>query len=181
VVKAYAVPAVNADSFSGIGPAIPCGQWGLNETLQQRLSKIGKSIPINSITKIDDLAKALIKGEFVMFIDEEEKTKVLKRASEIAHIMANSGSEHTGELVQPQEVSFEGLTEEQIKSLEPLLNGVYIPPRSTAPGPVGTITTLVRKNDSYRLKEEESLLKKVRSMIAVPAPKKAPKNVARKS
>ena len=109
-------------------------------------------------------------GEHVYLRSEEEKEVVLREASERAARLAKKKSEEKGEAVEAVEPEFEGVGEEAKKVFsERVLEGRYEPlVDGSRKGVARDIVRMLRMNGSYRLGDEQALMRKAGPLLPVP-------------
>jgi len=108
-------PALSAEVLytDGPGPAVVIGELGMAEIVDRQMRALAER-PAGWFERNAELAKRLLKGDFVKFVSEAEKDAVLKEAARLSADRAVKLSERKGEVV---ESDFEGFEPADSKAL----------------------------------------------------------------
>jgi len=137
---AYEPGDVSRETFSGVGPAVVSGEWGMREVLGERLL----------------LAKKYLDGDYVEWHSKEQKADVMTLVETLKH----------GKKLNPSP-SLSVEAEQQTQNLmQKLLGGKY---EFTKPQQgkdiLGNVARHTDRNESYYPVDQQSLLEKVKSLV----------------
>lgn len=101
-------PALSAEVLytDGPGPAVVIGELGMAEIVDLQMRALAER-PAGWFERNAELAKRLLKGEFVKFVSDAEKDAVLKEAERLSADRAVKLSERKGEVVESDFEGFE--------------------------------------------------------------------------
>ena len=147
-------------------PATAISASGLTEGVQQKLEWLAKRIPHGYITH-EDLAERLHKGDLVRFESEEEKTKVLRIAADLAKARAEMLTERKGEQIAPEEMEFTdvGSGEEKQQLVDTMVKGVYPELEAQKLPFLNQVVRNLRNNETYHEAETGKFMDKVLSLL----------------
>lgn len=140
---------VNRQTFSGSGPAIAMGEWGMNEALRERLL----------------LAKKHLVGESIQWDSKEQKAEVMTLVEKLRVVKrtepAGKKEAEDGKVSPPSDSD---LHTEAL--MQKLFGGIYGKFRPLGQKDVlGHVERYVHRNESYFPDDEISLLDKVRRIL----------------
>lgn len=134
-------------------PSLPTSTSGRVSSAFEKMLWLGDRYP-NGYVPPYELAKRLYSGERVFFLSEEEKTEALDEARKLAQQRADSVSKEKGDLVDPEEIVFEEIGEEdQVRLMGSLVKGDYTKNDGSLPkqSPVlGDIMKKLANNPTYQ-------------------------------
>ena len=115
----FVPPELTRESLirDGPVPAVVVGELGMTEVVQDKLRLLAERPP-GTFERTADLARRLVRGEFVLFESDAEKDAVIKLAGKMSEIKAIKLSERKGEVVAPEDVSFVNVREEDRTAFE---------------------------------------------------------------
>ncbi|KAL8803412.1 MAG: hypothetical protein Q9182_003210 [Xanthomendoza sp. 2 TL-2023] len=164
------IPAdISAESLQGMGPALACGEWGMSETVGERLIEVNKAHDEYN-ERIQELAQKFGQGKFCHFRSKRERTDTMNT---IARDVAGEGDNaplDEGEEKEKMERMDTRMAEERAKLATRLLKGDY------QVGPLGkgpTAEVLERytlKNESYFPKDRLALAAKIATLLPLDKP-----------
>lgn len=153
---AYLPAEVNAQTLSGNGPAIPLGGWGMNEIVEEWVSRIAK----RGERRREDLVMMAEKwnnGSNVDFGGDRERKKQILDAAE--HGVKDNSEEE-------QEAIAEKLRERFGRDLaEKVFKGEYVFGGTKEGGVLNSLARQTTRNASFLPRDEESLAAKVKSLL----------------
>ncbi|MCJ1405321.1 hypothetical protein MMC11_008548 [Xylographa trunciseda] len=174
--KPYPFQTVDKATLVGNGPSLAVGQWGMSEIVEEKIDQLTGDGMISGEIRPQVLARRMVNGEWVRFRDDEERDAVAGLATSRAEQNAMLKSEQMGEVVEPFDTTFQPLSQEQTEQLtKQLLMGSYN--NSELPAALKDIAIRARKSGFVSQQQEDSLIKKVRSMLPMqraPRPVRAP-------
>ncbi|MCJ1380828.1 hypothetical protein MMC17_003937 [Xylographa soralifera] len=174
--KPHSFHAMDKATLAGKGPPLPMGEWGMSEIVEEKLEQVTQDSLVDDEIRPQILAQRVVNGAWVRFRDDEEKDSVAGLAKSMAEQNAVLKSERKGEVVEPFDTTFQSLSPEQTEEItRQLLMGSY--DNSKLPPKLKDIALRVRKSGAISQQQEDSLIKKVRSMLPVqraPRPVRAP-------
>ncbi|MCJ1415551.1 hypothetical protein MMC32_001883 [Xylographa parallela] len=174
--KPHSFHEVEKVALVGKGPSLAMGEWSMGEIVEEKLEQVTRDSLIDDEIRLLILARRVANGAWVRFRDDEERDSVAGLAKSKAEQNAVLKSERKGEVVEPSDTTFQTLTLEQTEEItKQLLMGSY--DNSGLPPTLKDIAVRVRKSGAISQQQEDSLIKKVRSMLPVqraPRPVRAP-------
>ncbi|MCJ1290032.1 hypothetical protein MMC34_001567 [Xylographa carneopallida] len=172
----HSYQAVEQATLVGKGPSLALGEWGMSEIVEEKLEQITRDGLIDDEIRPEVLAQRVVNGAWVRFRDEEERDSVADLAKARAEQNAILKSERKAEVIEPFDTTFQTLSPEQTDEFtRRLLEGSYN--NSALPATLKDVAIRVRKSGAISQQQEDSLIKKVRSMLPVqraPRPVRAP-------
>ncbi|KAI4124770.1 MAG: hypothetical protein LQ347_005603 [Umbilicaria vellea] len=161
------------------GPAVAVGEFGMAETVEERLRLLAKKSAMEGLAGRVDIIRRVMAGEFVRFENEQEKEEVLAEAERISKRDAELKSEETGEIVESDWTEFVGLEEAERKAVvESMLKGEYAIEADGAEGIMAHLMRNASRNETYLPKDGSALLEKVRSLLSTQKTRPAAKPTA---
>lgn len=160
-------PALSAEALytDGPGPAVVIGERGMTEIVDLQMRILAER-PAGGFERNAELAKRLLKGEFVKFASDAEKDAVLKEAERLSADEAARLSERKGEIVEPK---FKGFEPADPKAL---LRVFYPPQGSGATADVrqdeSVLARMTRgnmRNETYRIESGDAFRGEVRKRL----------------
>ncbi|MCJ1435882.1 hypothetical protein MMC27_005258 [Xylographa pallens] len=174
--KPHSFHEVEKVALVGKGPSLAMGDWSMGEIVEEKLEQVTRDSLIDDEIRPQVLAQRVVNGAWVRFRDDEERDSVADLAKSRAEQNAVLKSERKGEVVEPFDTTFQTLTPEQTEEItKQLLMGSY--DNTGLPATLKDIAIRVRKSGAISQQQEDSLIKKVRSMLPVqraPRPVRAP-------
>ncbi|KAE8408828.1 hypothetical protein BDV37DRAFT_159153 [Aspergillus pseudonomiae] len=155
-------------------PSFPTGTTASTAEVVEKLSSLSGRFP-NGYVPPYELGMRLFRGQFVQFLDEEEKAQAIADAKKLSQQRADNYSQRKGDLVEPEDVGFLPMSAEDRKSLvQSYIQGAY-PKLSTeeaAQSPVlSEVTKNLRNNESYQAAGKSSqFVAKVESLLSSARP-----------
>ncbi|MCJ1387430.1 hypothetical protein MMC18_000273 [Xylographa bjoerkii] len=164
--KPHSFQGVDKATLVGNGPSLALGEWGMCEIVEEKLDQVTSDGLITGEFRPQVLAQRVVNGEWVRFRDDEERDSVAGLAKSMAEQNAILQSEQKGEVVEPFDTTFQPLSPEQTEKMtKQLLMGVY--DKNGLPATLKDIALRVRRSGTVTQPQEDSLIKKVRSMLPV--------------
>ncbi|KAL8655890.1 MAG: hypothetical protein Q9226_002864 [Calogaya cf. arnoldii] len=160
----YKPRVISADTLQGMGPALACGEWGMNETIGERLIQINKKQDEYG-ERIEELAQKVGEGEFCQFWSKQEKVDTMKT---VERNLAGQGE--NAKLDEEQEKEKTSLmdarmAEERAKLATRLLKGdYYVGPLGKGPT-AQLLERYTRKNETYLPKDSKALAGKIQTLL----------------
>ncbi|KAL8850472.1 MAG: hypothetical protein Q9221_004614 [Calogaya cf. arnoldii] len=155
---------ISADTLQGMGPALACGEWGMNETIGERLIQINeKQDEYNE--RVEELAQKVGEGEFCQFWSKQEKVDTMKT---VERNLAGQGE--NAKLDEEQEKEKTALVdarmaEERAKLATRLLKGDYYV-GLLGKGPTAQLLErYTQKNETYMPRDSKALAGKIQTLL----------------
>lgn len=124
------------DTFSGVGPAVVSGEWGMSEVLGEGLL----------------LAKRHLEGDYIEWDSKEQKADVMTLVERLKGF--------------DKKASLPAVEAEQQNLMQKLLGGRYeFTKPQIGKGILGDVARYADRNESYFPDDQRSLLEKVRSIM----------------
>ncbi|KAL8810223.1 MAG: hypothetical protein Q9200_002747 [Gallowayella weberi] len=168
----YRPADISAESLQGMGPALACGEWGMSETVGQRLIQVNKAHDEYN-ERIEELAQKREEGEFCHFRSKQERTDTMNTvARNVAGLDDNAALDEEEEKKEKEKMELMDtrMAEERAKLATRLLKGDY------HFGPLGkgpTAELLERytlKNETYLPKDRLALAGKIGTLLPLDKP-----------
>ena len=175
----------NVDKLRQTWPSLPIGETAGLGSVVEKLAGMGGRFANDYIPK-EELAKRAYEGQRVLFSSEEEKTEVMELVKKMAVEKAEKLTERKGEVVEPEDVSFQPLSEEERKDLVgKLAVGEYPQLQQSeskdAHPAVGDVLRNLRNNETYQSAESQQFMAKLETLLPKPGqarPKRAAPSTA---
>ena len=158
---AYAPADVTLETLRGNGPAMPLGEWGMKEVVEEWLDRIAKK----GERKHHDLVMMVEKmktGEHVAFGDKETKDRVLDA---VENGMKDMSEEEQGAVVEKLKETFGS------EFADSVFKGKYEFEGRKGAGVLASLAMQTTKNGSFRPEDGESLSAKVRALLPAEQPR----------
>ncbi|PLB44686.1 hypothetical protein P170DRAFT_429450 [Aspergillus steynii IBT 23096] len=155
-------------------PSFPTNSGAHHSTIIDKLLRISDRTP-NGYVPPQELGRRLFNGQYVHFLDEEEKSQALVEASKLSQQRADEYSQRKGDLVEPEKVEFEQInTDDRGVLLQSLVQGKY-----TKTEPLGKVSVVdgviqnLANNETYQAAGKSSqFVSKLESLMASSRPMK---------
>jgi hypothetical protein len=145
-------------------PSLPIGGTASVGSVLERLAWMSDRL-VNGYDSPQELAKRVHEGKRVLFASDEEKTRVIELANEMAAERAKKLTERKGQIVEPEHVSFEVISEEDKRAiLEKLVAGKYPKVETTmveASPIIADVLRNLRNNETYQRAEGKRFMGKL--------------------
>ncbi|KAE8141486.1 hypothetical protein BDV38DRAFT_206871 [Aspergillus pseudotamarii] len=169
----YKPQAPDFSNLKETWPSFPTGTIANTAEVVEKLSFLSDRFP-NGYNPPYDLGMRLFRGQFVQFLNEEEKAQAIAEAKKLSQQRADDYSQRKGDLVEPEDVGFIPMSLEDRKSLvQSFIQGTY-PKLSTeeAASPVlSEVKKNLRNNESYQAASKSSqFVAKVESLLSSARP-----------
>lgn len=153
-------------------PPVPIGDAGQASSIYEKLALTSDRYA-NGYNTPRELAQKLYRGEQVFFRGEEEKRQVLEEVKNIAQDRADIQAQRKGDSVEPEDVSFNPLTnEEQNELIARFVTGEYTTPKLRDEGNYTVMNEVIRNianNETYRCTDKQAqLLGKLEALLTLP-------------
>ncbi|KAL8932996.1 MAG: hypothetical protein Q9216_006571 [Gyalolechia sp. 2 TL-2023] len=162
--KTYTPTEISLDSLQGMGPALACEEWGMSETVGEKMIQVNKA-QTEYDERINELAQKWAEGEFCHFRSKQERNHTMKTVERnLAGIGDNAKLDEEKEK-EKMSLMDRRMEEETEKLATKLLKGEYYV------GPLGkgpTAELLERytlKNETYLPKDRQSLAGKISTLL----------------
>ncbi|KAL8900407.1 MAG: hypothetical protein Q9192_001091 [Flavoplaca navasiana] len=162
--RTYTPMNISAESLQGMGPALACDEWGMNETVGERLIEV-KRQQDEYDERIEELAQKVGEGEFCRFRSKQERVDTMKT---VQRNLAGQGD--NAELDEEQEKEKTALidarmVEERAKLATRLLKGdYYVGPLGKGPT-AELLERYTQKNETYMPQDSQALAGKIRTLL----------------
>jgi hypothetical protein len=171
----YTPQAPDYSNLMETWPSLPTnGVAGTAEVIG-KLSSLSDRYP-NDYVPPYELGARLFKGQFVQFLNEEEKLQAISEAKKLSQQRADEYSQRRGDLAEPKDVIFTPLCAEDQKSLiQAFIQGAYpkLNTEQAVKSPISEVTKNLRNNESYQAVGKSSqFIAKVESLLASGRPVK---------
>ncbi|CAL8575268.1 hypothetical protein XPA_001203 [Xanthoria parietina] len=155
---------MSLDTLQGMGPALACGEWGLNETIGERLIQVNRKQDEYD-ERIEELAQKIGQGEFCHFTSKQERVDTMKT---VERNLAGQGENATLDEDQEKEkmaLMDARMAEERAKLATRLLKGeYYVGPLGKGPT-AELLERYTQKNETYMPKDSQALAGKIRTLL----------------
>jgi hypothetical protein len=145
-------------------PSLPIGRTAIVGSVLERLAWMSDRL-VNGYDSPQELAKRVHDGKRVLFGSEEEKTRVIELANEMAAERAKKLTERKGQIVEPEHVNFEVISEEDKRALlGKLVAGKYPKLEETMleTSPIiDDVLRNLRNNEAYQIAESTRFMGKL--------------------
>ncbi|KAI4225736.1 MAG: hypothetical protein L6R36_003699 [Xanthoria steineri] len=151
-------------TLQGMGPALACGEWGMNETIGERLIQVNRKQDEYD-ERIEELAQKIGEGDFCHFTSKQERADTMKT---VERNLAGQGE--NAKLDEEQETEKMALmdarmAEERAKLATRLLKGdYYVGPLGKGPT-AELLERYTQKNETYMPKDSQALAGKIRTLL----------------
>ncbi|KAI4168451.1 MAG: hypothetical protein LQ343_006402 [Gyalolechia ehrenbergii] len=166
--KIYTPTEITLESLQGMGPALACGEWGMSETVGEKMIQVNKA-QTEYDERINELAQKWAEGVFCHFRSKQERdhtTKTVERNLAGVGDNAKLGEEKDKEKMGLMDTRME---EETRKLATRLLKGdYYIGPLGKGPT-AEFLERYTSKNETYLPKDRQSLAGKVNTLLPLKA------------
>lgn len=156
-------------------PTLPTDVTSCALGVSEKLAGLSERYP-NGYDPPHELGQRLYEGKAVLFSSEEERTQAVEEARKLAQRHADKLTQEKGDLVEPEEVNFEPISQADRKSLvRSLVQGDYGArnPQVAADKPpvFGDIAANLNNNATYRTPGKSSqLMDTVESLLSSSRP-----------
>jgi hypothetical protein len=165
-------------------PNIPTGDVGMVEEVRSKLRWMSRKMQ-HGYDAPQELALRMHRGEMVHFESEAEREEVLKLARELAEKKAGMLTERRGEVVEPEDSTFQSLGDGDRRALsEELIKGIYpqvAPPGDNGKGKekhspafLGEVVRMLGNNETYHAREQGQLVETIQRLLAPQQQKQKP-------
>jgi hypothetical protein len=145
-------------------PSLPIGGTANVGSILEKLTWMGNRF-VSGYDSPQELAKRIYEGKRVLFTGEEEKNQVMELANEMAVELAKKFPERKGQIVQPEDISFEVISEEDRKILLGKLVSGKCPKLEAAKlgaSPlIADVVRNLRNNETYQTVESAQFMEKL--------------------
>ncbi|KAL8722001.1 MAG: hypothetical protein Q9225_001437 [Loekoesia sp. 1 TL-2023] len=174
-LKTYTPTEISIDSLRGMGPSLACEEWGMSETVGERLIEVNKKQDEYD-DRVEELAHRWAEGDFCLFRSKQEKEDTLKIVERNLAGTGDNANLDTEKEKKKMELVDTRMKEETGKLATRLLKGDYYI------GPLGkgqTAELLERytsRNETYMPKDRQALAGKISTLLPLktaPSPARA--------
>lgn len=152
-------------------PSLPIGETAAVGSVVEKLAWMGGRLANDYVPK-EELAKRVFDKQRVLFRSEEEKVEVMGMVEKMENARVDKLTERKGQVVKPEDVSFQPLTEEERKDLvSKLATGVYPKLEQAKPDAhpaVSDILRNLRNNETYHTAESSQFMAKLETLLPKP-------------
>lgn len=165
----------NHASLRETWPSFPTDPTASAAGVSEKLAGLSERYP-NGYEPAFELGKRLFDGKMVLFSSEQERADAVAEAKKLAQKKADQLTQEKGDIVDPEEVKFEPMSEADRKSLlKSLVGGDYSelnPQLAAGKAPVfGEIMGNLGKNATYRTPGKSSqFVSKVEALLSSSRP-----------
>ncbi|KAI4229607.1 MAG: hypothetical protein LQ349_006370 [Xanthoria aureola] len=160
----YTPRDLSSDTLQGMGPALACGEWGMNETIGERLIQVNRKQDEYD-ERIEELAQKVGEGEFCHFTSKQERVDTMKT---VERNLAGQGENAKLDEEQEREkmaLMDARMAEERAKLATRLLKGeYYVGPLGKGPT-AELLERYTQKNETYMPKDSQALAGKIRTLL----------------
>ncbi|KAE8348081.1 hypothetical protein BDV28DRAFT_114955 [Aspergillus coremiiformis] len=157
-------------------PSFPTDATASTAEVVEKLSLLSDRFP-NGYVPPHELGARLFRGQFVRFLDEDEKSQAIAEAKKLSQQRADKYSQRRGNLIEPEDIVFTPIGAGGRNSLiQYFVRGAY--PRLNTEQPVkspvfGEVSRNLRNNESYQASGKSlQFLAKVESLLVSHRPVK---------
>ncbi|KAL8732653.1 MAG: hypothetical protein Q9166_002628 [cf. Caloplaca sp. 2 TL-2023] len=162
--RIYKPAETSADTLQGMGPALACGEWGMSETVGERIIQVNKAQDEYD-ARISDLAQKFSEGEFVHFNSKQERIDTLKTVERNLAGQGDNAELDEEKEKEKMEIMDTRMTEERKNLATRLLKGdYYIGPLGKGPT-AQLLERYTRRNETYMPKDREALARKIGTLL----------------
>ncbi|KAL8668349.1 MAG: hypothetical protein Q9168_007020 [Polycauliona sp. 1 TL-2023] len=160
----YLPKDMTPDTLQGMGPALACSEWGMNETIGERVIQVNRKQDEYD-ERIAELAQKVGEGVFCLFRSKQERVDTMKT---VERNLAGQGD--NAKLDEEQEKEKTALidarmADERAKLATRLLKGDYHV-ASLGKGPTAQLLErYTQKNGSYMPEDSQALAGKIRTLL----------------
>ncbi|KAL8862810.1 MAG: hypothetical protein Q9178_000752 [Gyalolechia marmorata] len=162
--RIYKPANMSAESLQGMGPALACGEWGMSETVGEKLIQVNKK-QNEYDERIEELASKFAEGVFCHFRTKQERIDTMKT---VERNLAGQGDNAKLDEEQEKEkmaMMDTRMAEERAKLATRLLKGdYYVGPLGKGPT-AELLERYTRKNETYLPKDSQSLAGKIETLL----------------
>lgn len=164
------------ESMRETWPSFPTDATANSAGIIEKLSTISGRYA-NGYIPPHELGRQLYRGQKVHFFSEEEKAEAMQEVNNLARQRADKLSQKKGDLIEPEEITFNPINAEHQKALvQSLARGIYPKPepKQASKAPVlDDIKNNLRNNETYQTTGKSSqFLNKFESLLASSRPAK---------
>jgi hypothetical protein len=150
-------------------PNTPLTSSGLTESVIQKVTWLARRLPHGHWTP-SQIAERYEEGHMIRFASEDEKTKVLELAAQLANARADKMTERTQQAVDPKDMSFQSLMDgkhkpETMGVLDAMARGVYQQPGKQERAFMDGIVKKLSMNETYKGIDADKFMGRVRKLI----------------
>ena len=165
-ISTYTPTEPTVDSLRGMGPSLACGEFGLSETVGERMVQVNRKQDKYD-DRIEELARKWGEGEFCLFKSKAEREDTLKTVQRnLAGVGDNAALNEEEEKAKMALVDTR-MREETGKLATRLLKGEYsIEPLGKGPT-AELLERYTKKNETYLPKDGQALAGKIGTLVAL--------------
>lgn len=163
-VGTYYPADTSINTLQGMGPSLACGEWGMNETVGERLIQVDRQLEEYD-QRIEKLARQWEEGAYCQFRNQREKEDTLKTVER--NLAGQGDNAKLDEEKQKENMALmdRRMAEERARLATRLLKGdYYIGPLGKGPT-AELLERYTRKNETYMPKDSQALAGKVRTLL----------------
>ncbi|KAE8376182.1 hypothetical protein BDV26DRAFT_305718 [Aspergillus bertholletiae] len=172
----YKPQAPNFSNLKETWPSLPVGTTANIAEVVEKLSFLSDRFP-NGYIPPYELGMRLFRGQFVQFLNEEEKAQAIAAATKLSQQRADNYSQRKGDLVEPEDIGVIPMsTEDRRYLVQFFIQGAYpkLSTKEASQSPVlSEVMKNLRNNDSYQAASKRSqFVAKVESLLSSARPVK---------
>ncbi|KAL8774811.1 MAG: hypothetical protein Q9209_000750 [Squamulea sp. 1 TL-2023] len=162
--KVYTPADTSTDALQGLGPALACGEWGMSETVGERLIQVNRKQDEYD-ERIEELARKFGEGEFCHFRSKQERADTMKTVERNLAGQGENAKLDEEEEKEKMALMDTRMAEERAKLATRLLKGdYYIGPLGKGPT-AELLERYTRKNETYMPKDGQALAGKIKTLL----------------
>ncbi|KAH8433608.1 uncharacterized protein LDX57_011242 [Aspergillus melleus] len=155
-------------------PSFPTNSGAHHSAVLEKLLRLSDRTP-NGYIPPHELGQRLLNGQYVHFLDEEEKSQALVEAQKLSQQRADAYSQRKGELVEPEKVDLAPInTDDRAFLLQSLVQGKYTKDEHVGKSAVvGEVIRNLANNETYQTSGKSAqFVSKLESLMASSRPMK---------
>ncbi len=162
--RIYKPANMSAETLQGMGPALACGEWGMSETVGEKLIQVNKK-QNEYDERIEELASKFAEGVFCHFRTKQERIDTMKTVERNLAGQGDNAKLDEEEEKEKMAIMDTRMTEERAKLATRLLKGdYYVGPLGKGPT-AELLERYTRKNETYMPKDSQSLAGKIGTLL----------------
>ncbi|KAL8757614.1 MAG: hypothetical protein Q9199_002091 [Rusavskia elegans] len=164
IENTYKPRDMSADTLQGMGPALACSEWGMNETIGERLIQVNRKQDEYD-ERVEELAQKVGEGEFCHFRSKQERVDTMKTVERNLAGQGDNAKLDEEQEKEKKELIDARMAEERAKLATRLLKGdYYVGPLGKGPT-AELLERYTQKNETYMPKDSQALAGKIQTLL----------------